>query len=134
VIRPQSAVTRRRVLCVLVGLPAASCAHAALAHAFLVKSSPSVRSTVPEGPVRVALWFSERLEPAYSTVSVWTANGMQVDQRDAVVDPDGRKRLSVGLVPLAAGRYTVRYRVLSVDGHVVESSYVFTVGARGRQR
>jgi methionine-rich copper-binding protein CopC len=27
------------------------------------------------------------------------------------------------------GRFTVRFRVLSVDGHVVESSFAFTVKA-----
>jgi hypothetical protein len=32
-----------------------------------------------------------------------------------------RRSLSVGIPPLAPGTYTVRYRVLSVDGHVVES-------------
>lgn len=128
------AVTRRHVLSLLVGLVAGSPPRAALAHAVLVRSAPSARARVPEAPARVVLWFSERLEPAYSAVTVWTTGGMQVDQRDAVVDPDDRKRLSVGLVPLAAGQYTVRYRVLSVDGHVVESTYVFTVGLRGRQR
>ncbi|HEX7124257.1 MAG TPA: copper resistance protein CopC, partial [Thermodesulfobacteriota bacterium] len=34
----------------------------------------------------------------------------------------------VGLPPdLPAGAYTVKYRVLSADGHVVEGSYRFTV-------
>lgn len=128
-------MTRRDALALLVGLAAAaSCPDTALAHAFLVKSAPAARSRVPAPPTRVVLWFNERLEPVYSTVSVWTGSGMQVDQRDAVTDPDDRKRLSVGLVPLPAGQYTVRYRVLSIDGHVVESSYVFTVAARGRSR
>ena len=33
---------------------------------------------------------------------------------------------------LGPGRYIVRFRVLSVDGHVVESSYIFTVRAPAR--
>jgi hypothetical protein len=37
--------------------------------------------------------------------------------------------LSTNAPNLAPGRYTVRYRVLSVDGHVVESSFTFTVKA-----
>ena len=42
--------------------------------------------------------------------------------------------LSVALPPLPGGAYAVRYRVLSVDGHVVEGAYSFTVagGANGR--
>jgi methionine-rich copper-binding protein CopC len=43
------------------------------------------------------------------------------------VGPDDPRKLSVTLPALASGRYVVRYRALSVDGHVVESSFVFTV-------
>jgi hypothetical protein len=43
------------------------------------------------------------------------------------VAPEDSKQLSVTLAPLAPGTYTVRYRVLSVDGHVVDSSFTFTV-------
>ena len=40
---------------------------------------------------------------------------------------DDAKRLSVTLPPLPPGAYSVRYRVLSVDGHVVDSSFSFTI-------
>jgi methionine-rich copper-binding protein CopC len=36
-------------------------------------------------------------------------------------------RLSVGVPTLPAGVYTVRYRVVSIDGHVVEAEFTFTV-------
>jgi methionine-rich copper-binding protein CopC len=55
------------------------------------------------------------------------AAGAQVDLRDARVEPDDPKRLTVGLTPLKRGGYRVRFRVLSVDGHVVESEFSFTV-------
>jgi methionine-rich copper-binding protein CopC len=45
------------------------------------------------------------------------------------VATDDPVRLSVGLRPLPAGTYTVRYRVLSVDGHVVEGEFPFTLRA-----
>ncbi len=78
------------------------------------------------------MWFSERLEPAYATASVWNEAGKQVDGGDAKVDPDDPVLLSVSTPNLSPGRYTVRFRVLSVDGHVVESRYTFTVKARAR--
>jgi copper resistance protein C len=102
----------------------------ALAHAVLVKSSPSARATLPEPPGRVELWFNERLEPAYSRASVLDAAGAQVDLRDVTISRDDPKRLTVSLPSLGPGRYTVRFRVLSVDGHVVESSMTFTVKNR----
>jgi methionine-rich copper-binding protein CopC len=94
-------------------------------HAMLVKSIPARRAVLAKAPARVQLWFNERLEPQFAAISVWDAGGAQVDAGDAVVGPDDPKRLSVGLRPLTPGAYTVKFRVLSVDGHVVESEYGF---------
>ena len=98
-------------------------------HAALVKSAPASRSVV-DTPLRVELWFNERLEAAYSSLSVWDAEGRRVDRQDVLVGPDDPKRLSVSLFTLRPGAYSVRYRVLSVDGHVIESTFVFTVRFR----
>ena len=100
---------------------------AALAHAVLVKSIPAQRSSLTESPPRVELWFNERLEPAYSRASVTDEAGTQIDLRDALVSKADARRLSLSLPPLRPGRYAVKFRVLSVDGHVVESSLTFTV-------
>jgi len=103
-------------------------------HAALVKSSPARRATLGQAPPRVELTFSERLEPAYSTVAVLDAKGQQVDLRDAALTRGDSRRLVVSLPPLPAGSYTVKFRVLSVDGHVVESEFPFTIGTRGAAR
>jgi methionine-rich copper-binding protein CopC len=58
------------------------------------------------------------------------AGGGQVDLRDARVSTEDARRLSLSLPPLQPGRYSVKFRVLSVDGHVVESSLTFTVKNR----
>jgi copper resistance protein C len=96
-------------------------------HAVLVRSIPAARAVLSRRPERVQLWFSERLEPAFSSAAVWSASGVRIDRRDARVDPDDRKQLSVTLDAIEPGIYTVRYRVLSVDGHVAEASFAFTV-------
>jgi methionine-rich copper-binding protein CopC len=96
-------------------------------HAYLVRSTPAARAVVGRSPERVQLWFNERLEPAYSRVSVWDREARRVDVGDVEVGPTERTRLSVGLPPLPAGTYTVKYRVLSVDSHVVEGEFRFTV-------
>jgi methionine-rich copper-binding protein CopC len=97
------------------------------AHASLVRSVPAHRAVLGQMPDRVNLWFNERLEPAYSTVSVWNEAGAQVDSRDGAVGGDDPRRLSVTVQTRAAGLYTVKYRVLSVDGHIVDSHFIFTV-------
>ncbi len=96
----------------VVALPAAGGAHA-----FLVKSSPA----------RVELWFNERIEPAYSGLTVVSAAGERVDHGDVTIGPDDPRQLSVTLSALEPGRYVVRFRVVSVDSHVVESSFEFSV-------
>jgi methionine-rich copper-binding protein CopC len=99
----------------------------ARSHAVLVRSLPAARAVLTRPPERVQLWFSERIEPAFSSAAVWDAAGAQVDRRDARVDPDDPRQLSITLPLLERGIYTVRYRVLSVDGHIVEASFAFTV-------
>jgi methionine-rich copper-binding protein CopC len=118
-----------RVVGVLAGLLAllALPAPPASSHAFLVRSAPAARAVVGRTPERVQLWFNERLEPAYSRVSVWNQGGQRVDAGDVQVAPAEPTRLSVGVPPLPPGEYAVKYRVLSVDGHVVEADFRFTV-------
>jgi copper resistance protein C len=99
-------------------------------HAYLVKSSPARRAVLSNPPARVALWFNERLEAQFSQLSIWNAEGQQVDGGDVQVGPDDGKRLSVGIPTLPAGSYTVKYRVLSVDGHIVEAEFPFTIRSR----
>jgi copper resistance protein C len=99
-------------------------------HAYLVKSSPARRAVLSSSPVRVVLWFNERLEAQFSQLSVWNNEGGQVDGGDTQVGPDDPKKISVGIPTLPAGTYTVKFRVLSVDGHVVEAEFPFTVRSR----
>jgi methionine-rich copper-binding protein CopC len=113
-------------LAVTLAVPAA-----ARAHAFLVKSAPSARATLVRAPDRVQLWFNERLEPAYSSISLWNAAGAKVDGGSGGVSAEDPRRLDLTVPALAPGRYVVRFRVLSVDGHVVESSVPFTVKGDG---
>jgi methionine-rich copper-binding protein CopC len=100
------------------------------AHAYLVKSAPARRAVLSGPPPRVMLWFNERLETQFSQLSVWNTEGQRVDGGDVQVGPDDAKKLSVGIPTLPAGVYTVKFRVLSVDGHIVEAEFPFTVRSR----
>jgi methionine-rich copper-binding protein CopC len=57
----------------------------------------------------------------------WDEAETQVDLGDLEVGPDDPTKLSVGIPALSPGTYTVRYRVLSADGHVVESQLFFRI-------
>ena len=102
-------------------------AGAAGAHAFLERADPRVGSTVKTPPAQVRLWFTQPLEPAFSTVRVLDAAGNQVDRQDAGLDPGNPALLKVSVPPLGPGTYKVIWRVLSVDTHVTEGDFTFTV-------
>ena len=113
---------RRMILLACFGLPAR-----ALAHAMLDRSTPGVGSTVKGAPDRVELWFTEPLEPAFSTLKVLSEDGRQVDGRNAAFDDANRKHMSVSMILVPPGRYRVIWRAVSVDTHATEGDFTFDV-------
>lgn len=99
----------------------------AWAHARLVKSIPANRAVLAQAPAQLQLWFNEPLEVRFSRISVWNAAGQQVDKGGLQADPQDTKKLTLPLPALEAGLYTVKYRVLSVDSHIIENQLSFTI-------
>ena len=98
------------------------------AHAFPLRSDPRVGSTVQATPPKVTIWFDSEIEGAFSKIEVYDSAQKRVDKDDPQVDPSTRTRLDVTVPPLPAGKYEVRWTVLSVDTHVTEGKFTFTVG------
>ena len=98
------------------------------AHAFLDHASPAVGSTVPTAPEAVTMWFTQELEPAFTTATVTDASGNTVDAGPAQVDPKDPTELRVALKKLSPGTYTVSWHALSVDTHTTTGHFTFTVG------
>ncbi len=97
------------------------------AHAFLDHADPRVGSTIKTPPAQVRLWFTQQLEPAFSTMRVLDTAGKQVDQQDVKVDSSKPDLLTVSVPSLGPGTYKVVWRVLSVDTHVTEGDFTFTI-------
>ncbi|MGN0121283.1 MAG: copper resistance protein CopC [Streptomyces albidoflavus] len=92
----------------------------AQAHAGLVSSTPEEGEVLTGLPDEVTLTFSEPVaEPAF--VAVRTADGTTYEDGAATIDG------AVVTQPLVAadapGTYTVAYRVVSEDGHVVTGEF-----------
>jgi copper resistance protein C len=98
---------------------------AAEAHAFLDHAEPRVGSTVPTAPRELSLSFTQKLEPAFSSVEVSDGNGARVDLGKPSVSASVMR---IRLKQLSAGTYRVRWHVLSVDTHTTEGSFTFQVG------
>ncbi|MGD9736678.1 MAG: copper resistance CopC/CopD family protein [Solirubrobacterales bacterium] len=105
----------------------------ALAHAQLESSSPPQGATVKNEPAAVVFRFDEPVEGNFGAVRVYDSRGERVDEGDAF-HPDGEgPKLAVHLKPgLPDGSYTATYRVVSADGHIVSSGYVFSIGEAGK--
>jgi copper transport protein len=106
---------------------------AASAHARLEGTSPPQGAVVKQEPSAVVFEFDEPVEGNFGAVRVYDAAGERVDEGDAF-HPDGEgPKLGVHLRPgLPDGSYTATYRVVSADGHIVSSGYVFSIGKEGR--
>jgi methionine-rich copper-binding protein CopC len=98
------------------------------AHAFLDHSDPAVGSTVPTSPAVMHLWFTQQVEPAFSSVTVTDQSGATVNDGPAAIDPSNQSELDVNLKPLSGGTYTVKWHVLSVDTHTTQGDFTFHVG------
>lgn len=104
--------------------------HVGLAHAFLDHASPAVGSSVPTAPAAVTMWFTQQLEPAFTTATVTDKSGTNVDSGPAEVDAKDPTELRVPLKPLPAGTYTVTWHALSVDTHTTQGHFNFEVAGR----
>ena len=106
----------------------------ALAHAMLVKAEPARRAALTKAPSQVRLWFNEEIEKDYASLAVQDAAKATITEIKPHVAADDPKSIVLPLPELEAGKYTVKFRVLSVDGHVVDSSYDFTVKSKAPQK
>lgn len=98
-----------------------------MAHAALVKSDPPRRATLTSPPKHIQLWFNEKIEGAYASVIVKDSQQNIVTTNNPESIADDPKSILLNLPELEHGRYTVHYRVMSVDGHVIESNFDFNV-------
>jgi methionine-rich copper-binding protein CopC len=97
----------------------------ASAHATLDRAEPRVGNKVASPPREVTLWFTQKLEPAFSRVTVTNAAGERVDLGKPRVNGS---QMSVPLRPGGSGTYRVNWHVLSVDAHTTEGNFTFQVG------
>ena len=97
----------------------------ASAHAMLDHTEPRVGNKVAAAPREVTLWFTQKLEPAFSTITVLDAAGKRVDTGKTRVSGS---QMSISLRPAGSGTYRVKWRVLSTDTHTTDGSFTFQVG------
>ncbi len=99
----------------------------ALAHAIMVRSAPEKDAVLTESPKQVEVWFNDKVGTEYKALAVINSKGERVDNKDLTQDP--LDHLSATVPNLPPDTYTVRYRVVSIDTHIVTGKYQFTIKA-----
>lgn len=97
------------------------------AHAIMVKSQPVVDSTIGESPKQVDVWFNDKVGSEYKALAVIDSAGKRVDNKDAAQETFDQSHLYTTIPELTPGTYTVRYRVVSLDTHIVTGKFKFTI-------
>ena len=99
----------------------------AFAHPHLVRADPADGSTLRVAPAEFVLTFAE---PARLT-----ALSLQKDtepaQKVGSLPEKASAKISVPAPQMVAGKYTLTWRVVGGDGHVMPGKLTFTVGATG---
>jgi copper transport protein len=111
-----------------VALLALALPAAASAHATLTKTAPAYGTRIERSPAVVRLYFDQTVDVLPNAIRVYSAKGRLLSGR-ARASTNGRT-VAVPVSHLPRGGYTVRWRAVSADGHVV--SGVFTFGVRMR--
>jgi methionine-rich copper-binding protein CopC len=96
-----------------------------LAHAFVDHTEPAVGSQIHNLPTQVKIWFTEKLEPAFSKIQVFDNSGREIDRRDVKIDQSNAALLTVSLPELKPGNYKVVWRAVSIDTHVTTGNFTF---------
>lgn len=115
---------------VLLGLLAASAfgalAGPASAHAILARAEPHVGASV-HGPVTMLrLRFTERIEASLCRITLADAAHHTIAVTNLATEGDGRI-LAGHVANLAPGVYHLSWHAVSVDTHITEGDYSFTV-------
>jgi methionine-rich copper-binding protein CopC len=127
---------RRTLACIVMTLPmvlggamGAPMDHAEL-HFGLSRSAPEAESQVAELR-EIRLWFTQVPQEGSVSVRLVDASGNAVETGELQSDPTDGKIVFVGLdATPPSGAYTVAWRGIGDDGHVVRGEFPFTVDAQ----
>ena len=108
----------------LTGLLALCLSSVALAHAHLEQAAPADGSVLTQAPTSFSLKFNE----AATLTALSIQRDGQAAQKIAGLPTKPAVQFNVPAPKLAAGSYTLSFRVLSDDNHVMSGTIKFEIG------
>jgi copper resistance protein C len=98
----------------------------AFAHSRPKTMTPAADSVV-SAPAELSVFFTEPLEPKFSSLQLTDKKGAVLSKASSVVDPSNPTHVTLALPKLAAGVYYVHWISVATDGHRLDGNYSFTV-------
>jgi methionine-rich copper-binding protein CopC len=118
---------RKLISILFLGFLAFASTPQASAHVEIISSFPEQFSNVNPIPTQVWIEFSGELQTldgqAVNSLEVIDSTGIAVNYEDAIIS-GGRITTKIS-GQSAPGAFTVKYRVVGDDGHVIEGEYTF---------
>jgi len=118
---------RKLIVSIFIGLMALLTLPSSSAHVEIVSSFPERFANINPIPTQVWIQFSRELQTldgeAVNSLEVIDSTGIAVNFEDPVIE--GAKIMTKISGQSAPGAFTVKYRVVGDDGHVIEGDYTF---------
>jgi methionine-rich copper-binding protein CopC len=95
------------------------------AHAIVMTSKPAVNSKVAEGPFEILLQYNSRIDMARSRLVLAASDGHTMPL--AITAGNSPGSISAHATADVPGRWTLRWQVLSADGHITRGEIPFVV-------
>jgi methionine-rich copper-binding protein CopC len=123
-----AAMSRATVSAAMIALLAFATPRAS-AHAIVVSARPAMNSTVTVGDLDVRMAFNSRIDGKRSRLALQAPDATVTPIE---LEPDAPPGVLIGRArTAAAGLWTLRWQVLSVDGHITQGEIKFFVRDAG---
>jgi methionine-rich copper-binding protein CopC len=97
-------------------------------HNHLVKSDPAADAKIPAPPTAIKLWFAEKPEVAFTSITLMKSDSSRIATLRAVATDDTMAvSIPLGATTLVPGDYLVGWRTASRDGHAVRGTFRFSI-------
>ena len=116
---------RQAILVATMAAAIGAAPQTAMAHAHLDHASPAVGSVVTDAPDEVRIWFTQILEPNFTTAQLQSSSGVVL--ATGAVDAAEPKQVVIRVHGLPSGAYMVIWKAVSIDTHRTEGSFGFEV-------
>lgn len=124
--RPFAPALAVAVTLAAVAIPAPAAPH--LRHFELRRSMPAADTALDASPERIQLWFSQEPQTEGARIRLVDGTGELVELGPTAVVPDTATSLRAAVpTVLAPGPYTVHWRAMARDGHVVTGEIPFSI-------